>query len=62
MKSNESLFKGNTSYLNVEGKGPIGQESKSTVFVISCSKDQNHHPLPKLALLTDVEKASQEVN
>lgn len=29
MKSSESLFKGNTSYLNVEGKGPIGQESKS---------------------------------
>ena len=29
MKSSESSLKVNTTYLNVEGKGPAGRESKS---------------------------------
>lgn len=29
MKSSESLFKVNRSYLNAAGKNPVGKESKS---------------------------------
>lgn len=43
-------------------KAKVQLVRKAKVFVISCSKDQNHHPLPNLALLTDVEKASREVS
>lgn len=37
-------------------KAKVQLVRKAKVFVITCSEDQNHHPLPQLALLTDVEK------